>query len=60
MSMSIQIPLTSVSDAEKKRYGLQMRVYRARTQMPGHVPLRVFRHPGECVEVEEVLKGVGV
>jgi hypothetical protein len=60
MSMSIPIPLTGMSDAEKKQYGLQMRVYRARTQMPGHVPLRVFRHPGECVEVLEVLRGVGL
>lgn len=48
-----------MSDAERKRCGLQMRVYRARTQMPGHVLLRVFRDPGECVEVEEVLKGAG-
>jgi len=42
-------------EAEKRRYALQKRVYVARTQMPGHVPLRVFRDPRECVEVEEIL-----
>jgi hypothetical protein len=56
ISMSLSLP--GLSDADKKRNGLQMRVYRARTQMPGHVPLRVFRNPKECVEVEEVLKSV--
>lgn len=45
-----------MTDAEKKKYALQVRVYRARTQMPGHVPLRVFRDPVECVEVEEILQ----
>jgi hypothetical protein len=54
--MSLSLP--GLSDAEKKKNGLQMRVYRARTQMPGHVPLRVFRDPKECIEVEEVLKSV--
>ncbi|KAJ7693313.1 hypothetical protein B0H17DRAFT_1059716 [Mycena rosella] len=44
-----------VSEAERKRGELQLRVWRARTQMPGHVPLRVFRNPGECVEAEEIL-----
>ncbi|KAF5386239.1 hypothetical protein D9615_002187 [Tricholomella constricta] len=43
-----------MSEAERKRHTLQMRVYVARTQMPGHVPLRVFRDPAECVEVEEI------
>jgi hypothetical protein len=33
-----------------------MRVWRARTVMPGHVKLRMFRHPKECVEVDETLK----
>ncbi|KAJ7772699.1 hypothetical protein DFH07DRAFT_913580 [Mycena maculata] len=38
-----------------KRHELQLRVWRARTQMPGLVPLRVFRAPAECVEAEEIL-----
>jgi len=45
-----------MSEAERKRYELQLRVWRARTQMPGHVPLRIFRDPRECVEAEEVLR----
>lgn len=45
----------SLSDAEKRQAQLQLRVYRARTQMPSHIPLRVFREPAECVEAQEIL-----
>lgn len=45
----------SLSDAEKRRAQLQSRVYRARIQMPRHIPLRVFRQPVECVEAQEIL-----
>lgn len=45
-----------MTEVEKKRYELQMRVYRARTQMPSHIVLRIFREPSECVEVEEMLR----
>ncbi|KAK7005810.1 hypothetical protein R3P38DRAFT_3404535 [Favolaschia claudopus] len=45
-----------MNEAERKRYDLQLRVWRARTQMPGHVPLRIFRKPVECVEAEEILR----
>ncbi|KAJ7346955.1 hypothetical protein DFH08DRAFT_780713 [Mycena albidolilacea] len=45
-----------MSEAERKRYDLQLRVWRARTQMPGHIPLRIFRDPRECVEAEEILR----
>ena len=48
-----------MSEIEKKRYELQMRVNRARTQMPSHIVLRVFREPSECVEIEEMLAGLG-
>ena len=34
---------------------LQQRVNRARELMPQQVPLRVFRHPSECVEAKEIL-----
>ncbi|KAF9448927.1 hypothetical protein P691DRAFT_791824 [Macrolepiota fuliginosa MF-IS2] len=47
----------SVGGGEKKRAELQMRVYRARTQMPEGVPLRVFRHPVECGEDVDVILG---
>jgi len=46
---------SSMTDTEKRRYELQLRVYRARTQMPSHIPLRVFREPSECVEAQEIL-----
>ncbi|KAF8813021.1 hypothetical protein BYT27DRAFT_7181978 [Phlegmacium glaucopus] len=46
-----------MTEAEKKRYELQTRVYRARTQIPSHIVLRVFRDPSECVEVEAVMRG---
>ncbi|KAG6826961.1 hypothetical protein H0H92_013735 [Tricholoma furcatifolium] len=46
-----------IQEAEKRRSALQARVYLARTQMPGHVPLRVFRNPSECVEADQVLVG---
>ncbi|KAF8210675.1 hypothetical protein K438DRAFT_1810137 [Mycena galopus ATCC 62051] len=45
-----------MTEAERSRYELQLRVWRARTQMPGHVSLRIFRDPRECVEAEEILK----
>jgi len=46
-------------EQEKKRTDLQMRVYRARAQIPLHVCLRVFRRAEECVEVWEILDRVG-
>lgn len=49
-----------MTEVEKKRYLLQMRVNRARTQMPSHIVLRVFRDPSECVEIEEMLAGLGL
>lgn len=45
-------PLT---ESDKRRRDLQLRVYRARTQMPGHIPLRIFRDPEECVEAQQIL-----
>ena len=48
-----------MTEVEKKRYELQTRVNRARTQMPSHVVLRVFREPSECVEIEGMLEGLG-
>nr|GAT58571.1 predicted protein [Mycena chlorophos] len=42
--------------AERRRYELQLRIWRARTQLPASVVLRLFREPGECVEAERILK----
>lgn len=50
----------NVSEPERKRDELQARVYRARIVMPDHVPLRVFRHPKECVEAEEILDRLNI
>ncbi|KAG6855561.1 hypothetical protein H0H87_001013 [Tephrocybe sp. NHM501043] len=52
---SVNSSTSKMPEGEKRRYALQARVYLARTQMPGHVPLRVFRNANECVEVEDVL-----
>ena len=47
-----------VPEWEKRRNELQTRVWRARMQIPAHIPLRVFRQPEECVEVWNVLDRV--
>jgi len=44
-----------MSDAEWKRLELQMRVDRARVNMPQSVRFRLFVNPEECVEAFEVL-----
>ena len=46
---------TPLTDPERKQGELQLRVYRARLDMPDHIPLRVFRDPRECIEAAEVL-----
>ena len=43
-------------DAEWKRLELQMRVDRARVNMPQSVRFRLFVNPEECVEAFEVLE----
>ena len=43
------------SSVKRRRTELQTRVYRARTQMPSHIFLRVFREPTDCVEVDKFL-----
>jgi hypothetical protein len=50
-------PMTS---AEKKQFDLQTRVYRARSTIPDHIPLRVFRDPEECVETGDVLNQMDI
>ncbi|TRM65408.1 hypothetical protein BD626DRAFT_454209 [Schizophyllum amplum] len=49
-----------MSEPERRRYELQLRVYRARDMIPEHIPFRVFRSPEECVEAEGLLKKIGV
>ncbi|KAL1748148.1 hypothetical protein HDZ31DRAFT_30199 [Schizophyllum fasciatum] len=57
-SASSQMP--RMTEPERRRYELQLRVYRARDKVPKHIPLRVFRSPDECVEAEGLLKKMGV
>ncbi|KAF5362410.1 hypothetical protein D9756_002666 [Leucocoprinus leucothites] len=45
----------SESVSERKRNDLQMRVNRARTQMPSSIRLRVFRDPSECAKDVDLL-----
>lgn len=45
----------AMTDSERRQYELQLRVYKARLEMPPHVPLRIFRQPEECVEAKQVL-----
>ncbi|KAI0255750.1 hypothetical protein BJV78DRAFT_1358435 [Lactifluus subvellereus] len=45
----------SVSESDKKRANLQMRLWRACAEVPAHVVIRVFRDPQECVEASRVI-----
>jgi len=48
----------SKSSSTSKLPSLQARVQWARSRIPEHIPFRVFREPGECVEVvNELLAG---
>ncbi|KZT25132.1 hypothetical protein NEOLEDRAFT_366510 [Neolentinus lepideus HHB14362 ss-1] len=44
-----------ISDAERRRLDLQTRIWKARSQIPRHIRLRIFRRPEECVEAFEIL-----
>ncbi|PBK65951.1 hypothetical protein ARMSODRAFT_960865 [Armillaria solidipes] len=44
-----------LTEAERKKIELQMRVYSARAMIPKHIPFRVFRSPEDCVEIHQVL-----
>ena len=49
-----------MSDAERKQYDLQQRVYRARMEIPERIPLRVFREPSECIEAGQILDSLNL
>ncbi|KAI1793481.1 hypothetical protein LXA43DRAFT_1073156 [Ganoderma leucocontextum] len=48
---------TALPDAEgeRKRYDLQTRLWKVRLDVEPHIPLRIFREPEECVEVNGIL-----
>ncbi|KAI0642090.1 hypothetical protein C8Q79DRAFT_918503 [Trametes meyenii] len=50
----------AMTDAEKKRVDLQMRVWRARLDVVPRILIRVFREPEECVEVGALLDATGL
>ncbi|KAI0794117.1 hypothetical protein C8Q74DRAFT_1193864 [Fomes fomentarius] len=47
--------LGSQREEEKKRAELQVRLWRVRLEVPTRVPIRIFREPEDCVEVNEIL-----
>ncbi|KAJ7574374.1 hypothetical protein C8J56DRAFT_1064884 [Mycena floridula] len=49
---------SNLSPEEKRRYDLQMRVYKARMLIPRHIPFRIFRKPEDCIETQRVLGSV--
>ncbi|KAI0788704.1 hypothetical protein C8Q75DRAFT_807439 [Abortiporus biennis] len=53
-SLSLK-PLPSMTDAEKRQYDMQNRIWRARILVPERIPIRIFRDPRECVEWEGIL-----
>ena len=42
----------------RRKYELQERIYKARLLIPDHIPLRVFKEPGECVEAYRKLDDI--
>lgn len=49
-----------MTEAERKQWELQQRVWRARMEIPERIPLRVFRHPSECTEAQKILDGLNL
>lgn len=41
---------------DRRRYELESRITRARSEIPSHTAFRVFQEPDECVEVQNILK----
>ena len=49
------IARTLTSESDKQRLNLQMRLWRACTEVPPNTVLRVFREPQECVEAFQII-----
>lgn len=52
---STPIARTPTSESDKKRLNLQMRLWKACTEVPENIPIRVFREPQECVEAFQII-----
>lgn len=55
---SISSVTSKMTEEERKRFDLQMRVYKARSVVPLHIPVRVFQQPSDCVEMEGLINKV--
>ncbi|KAF9219718.1 hypothetical protein BS17DRAFT_374303 [Gyrodon lividus] len=55
LSMLSMRPVRPITEGEKKRWDLQNRLNKARFLMPAHIVLRVFEHPSECGEAEQII-----
>ncbi|KIY52982.1 hypothetical protein FISHEDRAFT_34260, partial [Fistulina hepatica ATCC 64428] len=56
LSNPVGAPAQRVTEQERRRYELQIRVYRARAQIPSHIPFRIFRDPKECHEAVDLFQ----
>jgi len=45
----------TLSESERKRMNLQLRLWKACAEIPTNVVIRVFRDPSECVEASQVI-----
>lgn len=45
----------TLSESERKRMNLQTRLWKACAEVPTNIPIRIFRHPLECVEAFQVI-----
>lgn len=43
------------SESDKQRLNLQIRLWKARIEVPPNIVVRVFREPQECVEAFQML-----
>ncbi|KAI0064045.1 hypothetical protein BV25DRAFT_1882683 [Artomyces pyxidatus] len=57
-SSRVHTPQASLSDSDKRKLTLQLRVWKARVDLPPNVVLRIFREPEECVEAMHVVDGM--
>jgi hypothetical protein len=51
---------TNMTELEKKRIDLQMRVYKVQVQVSSNIHLWVFRQAEECVEASELLNKANI
>ncbi|KAH9066574.1 hypothetical protein EDB87DRAFT_437645 [Lactarius vividus] len=55
LAASMLIGRTPNSESDRQRLNLQIRLWKACTEIPNDIAIRVFREPQECVEAFEVV-----